>query len=846
VATNDAAPLAHFLIRDRAEDREFHRRGGGDHKIRDVEARAHGQARRQELDRSIKAAESRRDDLPTSLEELRAIGVVIVLEGANAAYPLKIESLERMSAHTKEPKRPLWLLLSVTPGTEEDDVPERAMVWISDEYRARFLALFEHYLEKTTPNGHPRNRELVANIGRIREAVLADLWQSAGTPPATGTRWWELWLAPTDASVELTRQYAQARGLEMSNRFLVLNERTVVWVRSSWAALQDLPFTAVPLTEIRRPELVDTIEDLPQEDQDELAEDLIERIASTEDASAPVVCHLDTGVRRTHVLLCGSLAPSDVHTIVNTTDDRQNHGTPMAGLSLLGSLDDLLLGNQPVVLRHRLESVKILADTGIGHDPRAYGLVTAQAVALPEATATRRRVFCMPITTPPDRDPGEPSLWSASVDALASGIDIAADDAGIVLLGAPDPDAARLFVVSAGNVGWSDLSADYRVRCDLSPVQDPAQAWNALTVGAYTELTSASSDPSYAGWIALGKTGDISPHSRTSVVFSRMWPAKPDICMEGGNVLTDGVTDFVSDHPVLSLRTTDARHDLALGSANATSAATAQAARLAALAHASYPAYWPETVRGLLVHAAEWTPVMRKEIDGASSKTQRLMLLRRYGWGVPTEESVLSSNRQAVTMVSQDEFVPFDGEDYRARRFRLHRLPWPIEVLRSLGAVDVTLKVTLSYFVEPTASRRGWRRRYSYASHGLRFELKGAAETVDDFLARVNREASAEEEGGSRPSGGVDRWYVGPQQRNLGSLHQDIWEGSGADLAEAGVIAVHPVGGWWKYGKSKDRVDRSVRYSLVVSLKTTRQGVDLYTPIATQLELPIPVEIPAT
>ncbi|MGA2471382.1 MAG: S8 family peptidase [Solirubrobacteraceae bacterium] len=839
-------PLPHFLVHDRAEDRDFHRQGRGDHRIRDVDARAHGQALRRELQRTIESADAHRSEVPLTQAELQALGVVIVLEGADAAYPLKLESLDRLSTHTKQAKRPVWLLLSVTEATEHE--PERAMVWVSDEYRARFLTLFEDYLEKTTRTGHPRNRELVANIGRIRAAVLSDLWQSSGAPPATGDQWWELWLQPNDAAVDLTREYAQERSLVMAEHSLALNDRTVVWVRSPWAELEDLPFTAVPLTEIRRPEFADTIEDLSNEQEDELAQDLAARITPTSDVAAPVVCHLDTGVRRSHALLSGSLAASDVHTVVSgNPGDVRNHGTRMAGLSLFGPLDALLLGGQPIALRHRLESVKLLPNPGRVHDRRAYGLMTAQAVAMPEATATRLRVFSMQVGAPPDRGEGEPTLWSASVDALAAGVDIAAAPNGIALLGAPNSDASRLFMVSAGNVRWPHYEADYRTRCDLSPAKDPAQAWNALTVGAYTELTSVPSDPSYAGWSALGAAGDVSPLSRTSVGFNhRLWPIKPDICMEGGNVLTDGAGAFEPGLSVLSVRTTDARHDLALGPANATSAATAQAARLAALVLVSYPSYWPETVRGLLVHAAEWTPAMRAELDGAANKTQRLALLRRYGWGVPTENTTLRSTAQAVTMVTQDEFVPFDGEEYRARRFRLHRLPWPIEVLRALGAADVTLKITLSYFIEPIASRRGWRRRYSYASHGLRFELKAPAETVDDFVARVNQEARAEEEGGSRPSSGSDRWLVGPNQRNVGSLHQDIWEGSGAALAEAGMIAVYPVGGWWKNAKNKSRIDRPVRYALLVSLKTTEQGIDLYTPIATQLSLPIPTQIPAT
>ena len=85
-------------------------------------------------------------------------------------------------------------------------------------------------------------------------------------------------------------------------------------------------------------------------------------------------------------------------------------------------------------------------------------------------------------------------------------------------------------------------------------------------------------------------------------------------------------------------------------------------------------------------------------------------------------------------------------------------------------------------------------------------------------------------------------WLVGPHQRNHGSLHQDIWETSGAELASTGKLAVYPVGGWWKNNKNRGRVDRAVRYALVLSLKTEETGIDLYTPVANLLH--IPVEIP--
>ena len=56
------------------------------------------------------------------------------------------------------------------------------------------------------------------------------------------------------------------------------------------------------------------------------------------------------------------------------------------------------------------------------------------------------------------------------------------------------------------------------------------------------------------------------------------------------------------------------------------------------------------------------------------------------------------------------------------------------------------LRVTLSYFVEPNPGNRGWVRRYSYSSHGLRFDVRRAAESTDHFRKRINQLALEEEE----------------------------------------------------------------------------------------------------
>ncbi|WP_123736433.1 hypothetical protein [Rathayibacter sp. PhB185] len=194
-------------------------------------------------------------------------------------------------------------------------------------------------------------------------------------------------------------------------------------------------------------------------------------------------------------------------------------------------------------------------------------------------------------------------------------------------------------------------------------------------------------------------------------------------------------------------------------------------------------------------------------------------------------------------MVSQDDVTPFEGDDHRMRRVRLHTLPWPSEILEQLGVADVRLRLTLSYFVEPSASRRGWRQRCTYASHAFRLDLQGALETQQQFIARINRDAQADEDGSSGAGTTTDRWLVGPDQRGLGSPHQDEWRGSGAELARCNPVAVYPVGGWWKNNGRQDRQNHPVRYALLLSLQTSAQDIDLYTPLANQLRVPIATEI---
>ena len=68
----------------------------------------------------------------------------------------------------------------------------------------------------------------------------------------------------------------------------------------------------------------------------------------------------------------------------------------------------------------------------------------------------------------------------------------------------------------------------------------------------------------------------------------------------------------------------------------------------------------------------------------------------------------LRSAPTRLTLIVQDSLRPY--EKGKLREMHLHELPWPRQVLRDMGAIPVRLRVTLSYFIEPNPTRRGWRQ----------------------------------------------------------------------------------------------------------------------------------------
>lgn len=723
-----------------------------------------------------------------------------------------------------------------------------ATVFVPEGKLPAFEKIIEDYLaERRVTNGHSLDHKaLVDTIREIRSATFDALWtDDASVLPEDDDLpvWWEIWLPVRDDRAAVKHRFttvAERIGFQVSKRAIHFPERTVLQVRGSKRQFIQSMRLLNEVAEVRRAkETAEFFDTLSPADQHAWVQNLLSRTTFAHQ-DAPHVCMLDTGVNRRHPLLSSALAADDLHTIEPAwgATDQEGHGTQMAGLALYGDLTERFPLNTPIDLRHRLESVKLLPHNHANHG-EPYGQMTIEAASRPEVGAPeRRRIFSMAITARDNRDRGRPSAWSAAIDALAC------DAYGEGL-------TPRLFIQAAGNIEEPEAWKTYPASNQSDGVHDPGQAWNAITVGAYTEKITLT-EPDTAAFQPVAPRGGLSPFSTTSLTWPKSpWPYKPDVVFEGGNAARDEIGPITM--PSLGLLTTHFRPDERyLSVTNATSAASAQCARMGAEILAAYPNLWPETIRALIVHSAEWTEQMRSEfLDPRKRKQDYARLLRIVGYGVPNLERALWSLSNSLTLIVEDELQPFQlkegSSNITARDMHLHPLPWPRDELAALGEVEVEMRVTLSYFIEPNPGvvERGTKGRYRYESHGLRFEVKGRAETVDQFRGRINLRARDEEHGDeSGPASDADKeWRFGVRNRTLGSLHSDTWTGIAADLAERGVLAVYPALGWWKTAKKLEAYNKRARYALVISIKTPEVGVDLYNVVAQQITAAAAIEL---
>jgi hypothetical protein len=791
---------------------------------------AHAQNLITKLEQISEAAETR-------AEEQRAFGLddghgIYLTFESEPQFELKFESLDLTKSGVE-------LCAVITTDRTQ------ATVYVPDGKLALFLKKIIAYRDQmTTPrteNGTPRpkNQDLVESISDIRMAALEAMWTENEIPfpaQADAVIWWEVWLRRSGAVNHLERLRASAVHFNLTVGETAINfiDRTIVLVRGTATNLARSTDVLGMIAELRLPKTTAAFfTDMDSIEQQAWVDDLVARVVPPAD-NAPFVCLFDSGLNHAHPLLAPIANAANMHAYKPGwgTHDWKDHGTPMAGLAAFGDLTDALGSAAPISLTHHIESVKIIHQTD--HvEPELYGAVIQESAYRVEVIPDRRRVYCMAVTAPDGRDRGRPSSWSAAVDSLASG----AQD-----------NVRRLIVLSAGNTDGPQRR-HYPDSNLTDDIHDPAQAWNALTVGGYTKKDLVDT-VKYPGWEPLALRGDLAPSSCTSMTWGK-WPLKPDVVMEAGNMAKYAAhadPDYI-DNGLQLLSTSRAfAINKALTSFGDTSAAAALAAKLAAMVWTKYPDLHPETVRGLIVHSAQWTPAMLVRFTAANGTVDHQGLLRCFGYGVPNTENLLSSLNNSLTLIVESGLRPFfkDDEDKRlkTREMRMHPLPWPREALTALQNTEVTMRVTLSYFIEPSPGMRGLAGKYGYQSHGLRFAVRKPLEGLPAFENRVNkfgREDDYEAPGLADPG-----WQFGHAQRSLttlGSIHSDLWRGRAVDLASRGDLAVYPTMGWWIKRPHLDQWQKTARYSLIATIATPGVETDIYTPVANQIGVPVVIEV---
>jgi subtilisin family serine protease len=473
-------------------------------------------------------------------------------------------------------------------------------------------------------------RDFIANIEKIRAATLESFWQEPEIPfPGNEQNvWWEVWLDRENGTTTLEQKILDrlhGAEVQVGSRILVFPEHLVVLVKGTSVQLGKSLLYTDQLAEIRKPaETADFFTYLDKEWEGRFIDDLNRRTIQVADSNISV-CLLDTGVNRTHPLLKSLIPEANLDSIepdwVQADTDRYGHGTPMAGLILYGDLTDAFssIGNIQIV--HHLESVKILERTR-PNEPDLYGKVTLEAISRGEIiNPNNKRIACMAVTAPANQHLGRPSSWSSAIDQILFG-------------SIEDRNDRTLILVSSGN-----LPLEARLESPLSnddfSIQDPAQAFNALTIGSYT-LKDRLNLEEFPGAELLARRGGMALCNATALCWENQWSRKPDIVMEGGN---DGIFNGgICDPDSLRLLSTG-KGELGrswLTTFGDTSASTALASKVLAKLYYEYPDLWPETIRGLIIHSAGWTPAMlnNRDISDLSSEEQR-NLLARVGYGVP-------------------------------------------------------------------------------------------------------------------------------------------------------------------------------------------------------------------
>lgn len=777
----------------------------------------------------------------------------------NAHFAKVRESLESALSHYNESKKTVEMILGkgnepqkvVITFQENPDIKERMVLKSLDANGMKIMSvntidgmimanvsvpingfskldkILHEYSTENTKKGNPKNQPFIESISNIEYGNFRALWFSQDEFPSDIHKVLdlELWLDSSeleeDILLEKFEMFCGNLGIIVKQGSLSFKDRIVKIVCASIHDLMLLQQLTEIISEIRPSKAVSVdFLDLKPAEAFQWVEGMTYRKLNT----LIPICILDTGVNSQHPLLT-EFVNQDALVVAEpqwTHGDLKGHGTGIAGLALFGDLK-IAIQSKDLPISGIIESAKILPDTG-KNEPQLYGAITTDAIYNIEAKQpSERRLYTMAVSSP-NTLRGMPTSWSAAIDRLSAG--------------SPDDPEKRLFILSAGNLP-PNLISNYPDSNLSYSIEDPANSYNSLTVGYW----ASESNILTKGYEIIAELTDLGPSSTTSMIWKSNSPYKPDVVFEGGNFGYDSHLDFTANLEELSLLTLS--HDFSRGeyfnSFSETSAATGMAAFFISKLWSQYPNYWPETIRALVVHSASWPKKILERHAPLRTKQNVESLLRISGYGCPNLSKALSSGDQSVNLIVEDTIQPYTV-DGTLNKMILYSLPWPSSELEKIGEEDVRLRVTLSYFVEPNPGERGWDNKYKYGAFGLRFDFNSPSEESGEFVARINKKFKEDNQEFDAGESDSNQWLLGPTLRNRGSIHSDVWSGTALELADKKFIAIYPVSGWWKELKKENRQSSIARFSLVISIETKENNLEVHNEISQLLKIDTEIE----
>lgn len=734
-------------------------------------------------------------------------------------------------------------------GMELLSVKEENGVIISANIRVDSLAKLNRFRKAIKAYGIAETDTALKYIGSIESISdnlsIEDFFMDDPSlmPEDDKKHWWQIWLTNKngDYEREVRKKFiytSNANSLKINENAIVIEDRIIFLCRATKEELSNFIPKCNLIAEIHIAKKLKSPSELDPIDQRILSDELKKRIVYAENNNTRVVV-LDSNFIARHPLLENALLRNQKAMGYFGAPHPNGHATEVASLALLGNLTDAF--SQPIIaLHHKIEAVQVFDENENHKD--LYGKVTENAIELTKDNENSS--YILTVTEEDDKHFGKPTEWSGYLDKLIY-------------------KNKKVITVSAGNFSEILNKTDYEREQLKKCMESPSQSWNALTIGGYTELCDEKLCLG-EGTVPYTKSGDLSPYTRTSATFDSQWPIKPDVVFEAGNAITADDNKVYSHFP---LHPTVCSGDfystgVPFSSINATSAATGISGKFIGELMAANPNLWPETIRGLVVHSADWTEAMTERLNNKDTQTAKTELARLFGYGLPNLEKAKYSSLNSLCMIAQKEFIAYDARkdangriprkrnretiNNKQEQVLFFKLPWPKDLLRSIsGDKPLKLTITLSYFVDARPSNRGYSRKYTYPSHNLRFDLQLPTESNEDFFKRINQLARDEQEKVERQAD--TRWYYGKmsKMRTTGSIHKDIIKSTtGAELSDMEHIAVYSLGGWWKDNKKKLPSDTKTRFSLIVEIDTGDVEIDLYNPIKSLIEIENVIENP--